>query len=65
MDKKKEPKNGQVSNYYDQLDAFATPVPSFNFEGRSQIGTVIGAVGSVFAFMIVFGYALIKLIDLV
>ena len=44
---------------------FSSPIPSFNFEGHSQVGTSIGCVFSVIMTMAMLGYGGYKTIVLV
>ena len=58
-------KSGHLENRehkIDKLDVFATTIPSFNLEGRQEIGSVVGSIGSIIAFTLVLSFAILKLI---
>ena len=40
-------KNGPVAHHWsNQIDFFATPVPSFNFEGKAKVGSSCGMIAT-------------------
>jgi hypothetical protein len=56
----KKKKGNETGTFFDKWDLFATPVPPFNFETQSQVGTSIGAMTSLLLVTVVLAYAAMK-----
>jgi hypothetical protein len=64
MKKAEGDSNKASDNFVDSVDLFSSSIPSFNFEGRDNVGTVVGSIGSIMALIATIGFLVLKAIHL-
>jgi hypothetical protein len=53
-------KGRQIGGFFDRWDYFGEPIPSFNIEGSSHVGSSIGFIFSIIMWITIFCYATLK-----
>ena len=54
-----------ASEGFKKIDAFGSPLPTFNFKGKEKVNTIVGGFVTLILFLTVLTYALLKFTDLV
>ena len=50
----------KVGGFFDKWDYFGEPIPNFNIEGATKLGSSIGLLFSIAMWLIIIGYASLK-----
>jgi len=55
--------DGCLYRYFDWVDLFQVPIPNFNLNGKSKIGSSFGIIASIMFVFIFINYGLFKILD--
>ena len=60
-----EKRSMKIPGFVQSMDIFKRPLPAFNIRGRSEIGTVTGALLSFLLIIILLFYSMVKISQLI